>query len=481
MKSLTLALASGMLAAAIPAAASGLVIETSAIDRKDPAGTMRVTATVSWRNSWRTDRNHDAVWLFAKAQPRPGTPWRHQRLAAVRPADGAPVACEISTDGIGAFCFPSDAHRGDISAGVTIDLAPAGLSETDLASSGLTARVFGIEMVYIPAGSFSVGNPDPRSADRAAFYRAGPDGAYGGPYRIESEEAIEIGPREGALHYQAGSPQYEGDGAGPIPEAFPKGTRAFYVMKYEITQGDYATFLNTLSPEHTFFRAPFAGVGYYDHRGTIRLGEDGYVAGAPQRPANWISWDDGAAFADWAGLRPMTELEFTKAARGPVTPTGIDYPWGSFTRSRLKRTLQPSGDLLTSGDADEGRLTDDTRDVLGASYYWVMDLAGSVWERVVSAGHPAGRAFRGTHGDGRLRAYGMATNDDWPSGDHNGGGYGYKGGGYYEMSRELARMDEELLLELNPHSPIDWRNYAAWGAAPRSVAYGFRAARTADE
>ena len=51
-------------------------------------------------------------------------------------------------------------------------------------------------------------------------------------------------------------------------------------------------------------------------RGTIRLDGNAYVAGAPSRPANWISWDDGLAFADWAGLRPMTELEFTKAARG---------------------------------------------------------------------------------------------------------------------------------------------------------------------
>jgi hypothetical protein len=133
---------------------------------------------------------------------------------------------------------------------------------------------------------------------------------------------------------------------------------------------------------------------------------------------------------------------------------------------------------VRTGDADEARLADGTRDVLGASYYWVMDLAGSVWERVVSAGHPKGRAFLGTHGDGTLRAYGMATNEDWPSGDHDGGGYGYKGGGHYELAREIGRVNEPLAL--NPYSPIDWRNYAAWGGAPRSVGYGFRAVRTAE-
>lgn len=124
----------------------------------------------------------------------------------------------------------------------------------------------------------------------------------------------------------------------------------------------------------------------------------------------------------------------------------------------------------------EAWLTDATRDVFGASYYWVMDLAGSVWERVVSVGHPTGRAFRGTHGDGMLRSYGMATNSDWPTGDHYGGGYGYRGGGHYEQDRERTRTD----FDLNPHSRVELRNYGAWGGAPRAVAYGFRAVRTAD-
>lgn len=101
-----------------------------------------------------------------------------------------------------------------------------------------------------------------------------------------------------------------------------------------------------------------------------------------------------------------------------------------------------------------------------------MDLAGSVWEKVVSLGHPAGRAFRGTHGDGVLKSYGLATNEDWPSGDHDGGGYGYRGGGYYERGRPDG--------QLNPFSPVSWRPYGAWGGAPRSIAYGFRAVRTAE-
>jgi hypothetical protein len=127
---------------------------------------------------------------------------------------------------------------------------------------------------------------------------------------------------------------------------------------------------------------------------------------------------------------------------------------------------------MRTGAADESRLADSTRDVLGASYYWVMDLAGSVWERVVTPGHPRGRAFRGTHGDGTLASYGIATNADWPLGDHEPGGYGYRGGGHYEHGRPDS--------DFNPFSPVEWRRFGSWGGAPRSIGYGFRAVRTAD-
>jgi hypothetical protein len=178
------------------------------------------------------------------------------------------------------------------------------------------------------------------------------------------------------------------------------------------------------------------------------------------------------AFADWAGLRPWTELEFSKAARGPAEPIASDFPWGTASKERLLRRNAADDELVQSGDADESKLTDANREVLGASFYWVMDLAGSVWEKVVSIGHPRGRVFAGTHGDGLLQDYGRATNADWPHGDHEAGGYGYRGGGYYERG-----MTETAL---NPHSRTEQRPYGAWGGGPRTVAYGFRAARTAN-
>jgi formylglycine-generating enzyme required for sulfatase activity len=464
-----------------PAAAfaNDLRVETGRVERAAGSSALSISAKVGWKNAWRNARNFDAVWLFVKARPGPNAPWRHARLASSPRGPAGTLTCERSTDHVGAFCrAAAPSYRGDLAGDVVLELDPTSLPDNVASAATLEARVFGIEMVYVADGPFSVGDRDTTSVSHAAFYRSTATGGHGGPYRITSEAAIRVAPEEGALYYQARFAQYEGDRAGPIPAEFPKGTRAFYIMKYEILQGQYAAFLNTIGHYAASFRSPLGGLDYSAERGSIRIEGGAYVAAKPDRPANQVSWDDGTAFADWAGLRPMTELEFTKAARGPVDPVPSDYPWGTSSKADLVRRVGLDDDLARTGQADESRLTDATRASLGASYWWVMDLAGSVWERAVTIGHPRGRAFRGTHGDGNLRDYGLATNDDWPLGDNEAGGYGYRGGGYYERERERAR--DPNVRELNPYSPVEWRNYGSWGGGPRGVAYGFRAVRTAD-
>jgi formylglycine-generating enzyme required for sulfatase activity len=460
-----------LLLSAAPVAANELRVETLRVHRPAGATTLRVESTVRWKNAWRSARNHDAVWVVVKVRGTPAGEWLHAKLARVSAESAVPAAsCTVSADNIGAFCSPAATYRGDVSMRLTIEIEPTGLREADIAAATVQAQVFGVEMVYIPAGPFTIGDADPRSVEGNAFYRSDAQGNHSGTYRIVSEAPVPVGSQAGSLYYKTG--QYSGDGAGPIPAAFPKGTTAFYVMKYEILQGQYATFLNGINEYAASFRAPLGGRDYHEQRGSIRVENGRYVAASPDRPANFMSWDDGTAFADWAGLRPWTELEFSKAARGPAEPVASDFPWGTASKVRLLRRNQPNDELMQSGAADEARLTDASRDVFGASYYWVMDLAGSVWEKVVSIGHPKGRAFQGTHGDGRLADYGLATNADWPLGDHEAGGYGYRGGGYYRRGSAEG--------PLNPHSRVEQRPYGAWGGGPRGVAYGFRAARTAD-
>ncbi|MEO8662090.1 MAG: SUMF1/EgtB/PvdO family nonheme iron enzyme [Bryobacteraceae bacterium] len=450
-------------AASLPAWCSGLKVQLLTTQTKK-ADSTALRIRVSWNDSWRNERNYDAAWVFLSYR-KPGGLWRP---ALLRSAAGHEAVVDIPDDRAGAFLYPRAAHRGSVDWTLEVRVDPSSLTEVTTGEQ-VEWAVFGVEMVYIPEGAFWVGDRDPKAMEMNAFYRSDADGNPAGLLRIESEREIQVGAREGALLYKVTDPIYQGDGGGPVPEEFPKGFRAFYLMKYELTQGQYAEFLNHISTQATYFRAIHGGLDYKANRGTIDVKDGRFIAGAPARPANFVSWNDGIAFAAWARLRPMTEFEYTKASRGPGEPVNGDYPWGTASKAHLQRLIvAPNDDLITPGEAT---LTNATREVFGASYYWVMDLAGSVWERVVTPAAPVGRAFRGTHGNGRLTGFGSATNADWPQGDEAPGGYGYRGGGYYAHGFNAG--------ELNPHSRTEWRRFGAWGQGPRSVAYGFRAARTA--
>ena len=141
-------------------------------------------------------------------------------------------------------------------------------------------------------------------------------GKYAGLYTIENESnTIPVGADHGSLYYHAETAAYQGDQKGIIPTEFPKGFNSFWIMKYELTQGAYADFLNTISNSATYQRANFGGRDYAEARGSIQLINKKFIAHSPLRPANFISWDDAMAYADWAGLRPYTCLLYTSLSR----------------------------------------------------------------------------------------------------------------------------------------------------------------------
>lgn len=456
----------GAVTLSLPAAAGGLELgRPRVVDG-------RVELDVGWRNAWRNERNHDAAWIVLRTPDAQGGSVMRLDPGGAARAEGARAGkVAISEDGVGCFVHLDEPWRGDVSWKLSLPLMKGALSPAD-------CEAFGLEMVLVPAGPFELGDEHRQARETGSFYRCGPDGAPAGTFRVESEAPIRIGSMEGALHYDAGAhPEYRGDRQGPLPEDFPKGTRAFYAMKYELRQGTYAAFLDRLPEEWRARRAP---LGLDDEQAatcTIERLENGrFTARAPDRPANFVTWDDTAAFADWMGLRPMTELEFEKAARGPVRPMPLDYPWGTAERESLLRRVLPTRDLAHGDDEAERDLSDATRARHGASWCWMLDLSGSLWERVVSAGHPLGRAFRGTHGDGRLDPKtGDATNADWPRGDATGraaDGIGFRGGAeYFKGPADLT----------NPESRVGVRTYAAWNGAMRAPTYSARACRTAPD
>lgn len=179
---------------------------------------------------------------------------------------------------------------------------------------------------------------------------------------------------------------------------------------------------------------------------------------------------DGAAYADWAGLRPMTELEYEKACRGNQTPVANEFAWGSTSITAATSISNDGADNEVPGNASancvfgyqaavQGPMRvgcfatgSSTREQAGASFYGIMELSGNLWERSVTIRNPEGRVFTGTVGDGSLSATGNATNGDWPGfagGEVTGAaGAGFRGGGWNIGVTDVALVSDREFTDL---------------------------------
>jgi formylglycine-generating enzyme required for sulfatase activity len=326
------------------------------------------------------------------------------------------------------------------------------LRVTNLPTSGsYDIAVFGIEMVFIPEGPYTLGTLQGRhnwnNEAAFAFDQTGVNSSNERqPYSITSESPITL--------RWAGSGTTGNNSSITVPAEFPKGYKAFHVMKYEISQGQYADFLNTL-PGNT------ANLRYLGNFGNNRNRLYGtgnvYQSDRPDRAQNFLSWHDLCAYLDWAALRPITEMEYEKICRGPGASNG-EYAWGTtnitpgttigivpengtevFTNAGANCTY--NNVTYTGGDGGQGpvrvgihaKVGSPSREASGATYYGVLDMSGNLWERVVMVSDPAGNVgaptYDGKWGDGLLDwATGQANESTWPLG--NPGGFGLRGGSW---------------------------------------------------
>ncbi len=464
---------------------------------------------LSWEDSWRTDLpgagqaqpyNYDAAWVFLKYSSDGGATWQHATLSAhssdhqVSKDNGIAAAVQTVPDGKGLFLFRAANGAGAVNwqqTRVRWNYSADGLTSI---TPTTVVKVLAVEMVYLPAGSFQLG--DPAAAILTGQFERGTTGEA---FEITSEDALTLG--GGAAHSlgnnnaqgMAHKDDFDDHLSQSLPAAFPKGHAAFYVMKYEITQGQYADFLNLLRPAEAARRTPAGETDYSAFRGTIKGAHPDFEAVAPDRACNFLSWQDGAAYADWAALRPMTELEFEKACRGKQDAVTGEYAWGNTHLTKQtghngadgsgSETAAPANANANFGKGINGPVrggiyaaaSAGSRVQAGAALAGVMELSGNLWERVVTVGSAMGRHFTGTHGDGLLTTAagkeGSATNADWPGRDANAAagitgaqGSGSRGGAWTENASLLRVAD---------------RACAATPDAKRVNNYGFRCVRTA--
>lgn len=434
-------------------------------------GHVRIRFDIEWKNSWRTSsapNNWDAAWVFVKVRPVGGT-WRHARLhgdAGHIAGTGTPATIrtglltpanpfDAATNwGVGVFIYRSTDGTGTFTnTGVQLrwDYGWNGLDCDDIAE----VKVFAIEMVHVPEGDFYVGSG---GGETGRFRRGGTPTNL--PFLVETEGIIPIADNASSLWGSGPMSNWTTVGAaGNLPAAFPKGHRAYYSMKHHVSQQAYVNFLNTLTYAQQITRTAVlpnsaSGTGALSATNLGRNGIDIRTPGVPSSvPAvyacnltddgvfdapddgqdiihNYFSWADLAAYLDWSGLRPMTELEYEKSANGPLLPVNNAYAWGTTAVVNSTTTITNANTSSETANPGTARIVSQidagprrvgvfarpgnlARADAGAGYYGILDLSGSAWERVINVA--TGRSYTGVHGNGALSATGTHNVANWPT------------------------------------------------------------------
>jgi formylglycine-generating enzyme required for sulfatase activity len=195
----------------------------------------------------------------------------------------------------------------------------------------------------------------------------------------------------------------------------------FWIGRTEVTNAQFARFVANTGymtiaeqKQASYVFSPslddFPYVEGADWRHPSGPGAD--IVGKEGVPVTQVSWDDAAAYCEWAGGRLPTEAEWEKAARGE---DGRLFPWGDEPPDASRLNFN----LYFDGPQQAGAYPQD------ASPYGALDMSGSLWEWVQ---------------DFYSESYYATAPDRNPAGPAQGEGHSLRGGSWGSQSQKFMHL-----------------------------------------
>jgi hypothetical protein len=372
--------------------------------------TIQVQFDISWDNSWRDAINYDAAWIFMKFKDASGV-WQHAQLnqTGFLAGTGTANTVQVTNDKVGSWLYRSGLGSGTFtSTGMQLqwNYGLAGLTSV----TGLEVRVFAVEMVYVPEGEFNVAKE---------FYfttgYSGPSGIFRAPGSNFPIINTRLTPTLTYSDETTASIRIKGDAGidtnndGVVDNtSYPTGFRAFYAYKYELTQQQYADFLNTLTSSQITTLGVAEGI-------TLSNGQ--YFSANPNYACGNSNPDRLLSYADWSGVRPMSLLEFNKCSYGPFQPVFVQYGLNCAGGGGSVNgyTASGSNSMVYCGLSNVGSKAGfgSDRASSGAGFFGQLDLTGNAIEPVFSM-RDLNKNYL-IHGDGNMGVNGLSNVATWTS------------------------------------------------------------------
>ncbi len=429
------------------------------------AGNIKVKFDLSWDNSWRTNvgpANYDGVWVIFKYKQQ-GMKWNHLNLTGIGNStpSGFSIFQNSGSPKIGAMIFRSAANLGI----GTVTVANIELGVANNLPYDIDIRGFALEMVNVPAPTVTrpfFGDGDGTNESTNALHYADNTATTNSTLPIRCDaNSLDDGELEvdGMYIYSNDTIQLTNP-IGPL-EPFPT-MKEVWCMKYEISQASYRDFLNTLDSLQQDTRTVFPptspiGTRVLTASAISRSYIEIVVPASANTPAiygcdannnnifdesadgefvacNFLLWQDVAAFLDWSGLAPMSEIQYERMCRGSSSAGANaailgEFAWGSTSIANATYTIGGLGsanEIVTNLSPNIGNAVyantfttplrsgifanaTSTRTTSGATFYGIMEMSGNLQEYCISIGNVAGRSCEYVpNGNGALSPLGNA-------------------------------------------------------------------------